>query len=440
MSYNVELQLAGILVIVTLGIVFFSKPRWKSIQNSIFRVLLIVTFFELILDALSVYTITHKEQFPIFNELVARGYIAFLVLWVAICVIYIISNTIHEKMSKQGIVCRKILVGIVLTLSVVLLLCVFTLPLYYECKGRIVYSYGPVAECAYIFFAICVIIALLCFIMSIKNVSWKRRVPILAFICTECLAAYLQKIMPEFLIIGFFSAFCVFIMYLTLENPDMDMIAKLDDAKKKADDLLLNILPKSIAEKLKDDVNHESLTDYYEDATIGFLDIVDFTSMSAKVGPEVLVKLLNSFFIEIDSIVEKYNIEKIKTIGDAYMVASGVPEKNQNHTSEMILFFKDVLNHLKDFNNRNGCDLQIRIGVHCGPVVAGIIGKKKFIYDLWGATVNYASRMESYGIPNKIQISEAVFKKMAKDTSYKFGRRSNVEVKGFGSCSTYVIM
>lgn len=440
MKYNIELQCAGLILIITLGIVFFSKPRWKSIQNSIFRLLLIITFFELILDAVSVVTITHMEKIPLVNELVARGYIAFLVLWVATCMIYIISNTIHDNMTRVGIVLRKVLVGIVIVLAVILFLCVFTLPLYYECKGRVVYSYGPVAEYAYIFFAICVLIAFLCFILSIKNVRWKRRAPILAFIVTECAVAMLQKIFPELLIVGFCSAFCVFIMYLTLENPDMEMIAKLDDANKRANDLLLNVLPESIAVKLSTQKEVNALTDYYDDVTIGFIDIVDFTNMSAKVGPESLVKLLNLLFEEIDLITDKYKVEKIKTIGDAYMVASGVPEMSQFHTSEMILFLKEVLSHIKDFNNRNGCDLQVRIGVHCGPVVAGVIGKKKFIYDLWGSTVNYASRMESYGIPNKIQISEEVFKKISKNPNYKFGRRSNLDIKGFGNCSSYIIM
>ena len=148
---------------------------------------------------------------------------------------------------------------------------------------------------------------------------------------------------------------------------------------------------------------------------------------------------MNLFFCEIDSLLDKYKIEKIKTIGDAYMVAAGVPERYADHTLEMIYFCEDVLKLIKDFNARNNSELKIRIGVHCGPVVAGIIGKKKYTYDLWGETVNFASRMESTGVSDRIQVSQAVYEKISFLPTHNFEKRE-IFIKGVGMSTTYIVL
>lgn len=439
MSYNIELQVAGFLFTTILGIVFFSKPRWRCIQNAIFRVLLIITWVELFFDFVSVITLYHRDKIPFITEFFCRGYLISMFLWTFTIVVYVISNTFHENMTKKGLLIRKILVLAFFIPCVVGIILTFIFPLEYAGSGRYLYTCGIVPNYIYMFSAYAVFSSFVFFLVNLKLVSWSRRIPVLFFVVMEAVAAYVQFFFEGLLIIGFGSSLCLFIMYLTMENPDMDLIDKLDKATRKSNDLLLNILPYPIACKLFSQSKIEQVTEAYKNVTVSFIDIVDFTKMSSLLGSETLVKLLNQLFCEIDSLLDKYKIEKIKTIGDAYMVAAGVPERYADHTLEMIYFCEDVLKLIKDFNARNNSELKIRIGVHCGPVVAGIIGKKKYTYDLWGETVNFASRMESTGVSDRIQVSQAVYEKISFLPTHNFEKRE-IFIKGVGMSTTYIVL
>jgi guanylate cyclase len=210
---------------------------------------------------------------------------------------------------------------------------------------------------------------------------------------------------------------------------------QLEAEQERSERLLLNILPKPIADRLKD--RTETIADGFAEATVLFADIVGFTTLSAKTPPAELVGLLNEVFSEFDELSGKYRVEKIKTIGDAYMVCAGLPEPRPDHASviaDMALEMKDAL---KAFNARRGTSLDIRIGINSGPVVAGVIGTKKFIYDLWGDTVNTASRMESHGVPGRIQVTESA-KELLGD-AYAFEAREPIEVKGKGRMQTFLL-
>jgi class 3 adenylate cyclase len=182
--------------------------------------------------------------------------------------------------------------------------------------------------------------------------------------------------------------------------------------------LLLNVLPASIAERLK---HGEAVADHFEEASILFADIADFTPYSASRSPAEVVSLLNRIFSAFDQLTDKYELEKIKTIGDAYMLVSGLPVPRDDHLEclvEMALEMQAVMEHLR----WNGlCQFELRIGINTGPVIAGIIGYKKFSYDLWGDTVNVASRMESCGLPGRIQVTGKVYERL-KDR-YRFRKR-----------------
>ena len=436
MPFNIEFQIAGLIFVSIIIVVFFSKPRWKSVQNSVFRVLMFATWVELFFDIVSVITISKRDVIPGWiNGFFSKGYIIAMLFWIATAMTYIVANTYYEGMSETEHKLKKILLGAIFVSLLVCVVFVLIYPILYGGSGRYVYSYGIPSTITYIFSVACVIIAITLFIINFKKISFDRKVPTLCFTIMEGSVALIQMQFKELLLLGIGTAICIFLMYMTMENPDMDMIAKLNAANKRSEELLLNIFPASIVSSLR--VVSKPITRSYEDVSVGFIDIVDFTKMSAKIGAEKLVNLLNQLFSEIDMLVDKYKIEKIKTIGDAYMVASGLPDVYEDHSEQLMLFMLDVLRYMKYFNLRNNTDIKVRIGINCGPAVAGVIGKKKYIYDMWGETVNFASRMESTGIPGRIQVSESIYQKL-KD-SYNFECREHIEVKGVGDCRSYLL-
>ena len=180
--------------------------------------------------------------------------------------------------------------------------------------------------------------------------------------------------------------------------------AELAKEHERSEGLLHNILPRSIARRLKRE--RAAIADGFAQVSVLFADIVGFTELSARMPPSELVALLNKLFSELDDLAERRGLEKIKTIGDAYMVASGLPEPRADHAEALVLFALDMLEVADRWGREAGHPLALRVGVHAGPVVAGVIGKRKFIYDLWGDTVNIASRMESHGAPGRIQVTE----------------------------------
>jgi class 3 adenylate cyclase len=203
----------------------------------------------------------------------------------------------------------------------------------------------------------------------------------------------------------------------------------------KSDHLLHNVLPVTIANRLKE--GSQILADGFDKTSILFADIVGFTQMSQQTSPAEVVSFLNGVFSMFDDLTEKYGLEKIKTIGDAYMVAGGIPEHCKEHAeliAQMALAMVAVCGSITDLQ---GKPLKIRIGINSGPVTAGVIGKKKFIYDLWGDAVNTASRMESHGIPGEIQVTQTTYE-LLKD-KYEFCIRGELNIKGKGKLTTYLL-
>ena len=215
--------------------------------------------------------------------------------------------------------------------------------------------------------------------------------------------------------------------------------------------LLLNVLPQPIAEQLKEkngvdardflDVIGEGfmppIVDSFNDVTVLFADIVGFTRFTAGVSPGRLVVLLNEIFTSFDDIADNRGLEKIKTIGDAYMVVAGAPVPAEDHVERAAHMALDMLDALSDFNRRNGYSLKMRIGINSGAVVAGVIGKRKFIYDLWGDTVNTASRMESHGMDGYVQMTDATRKRL--DEKFTMQERGVIDVKGIGQMNTWLL-
>lgn len=206
--------------------------------------------------------------------------------------------------------------------------------------------------------------------------------------------------------------------------------------QEKTESLLLNILPESIAEQLKKQT--DTIANSFDNVTVLFADLVGFTELSSQLSPIEVVEMLNTIFSEFDRLSEKHRLEKIKTIGDAYMVVGGLPHPSSKSTQAIAEMALDMQLAISNFNADRNKDFKIRIGINTGPVVAGVIGTKKFIYDLWGDTVNTSSRMESHGIPNKIQVTEATYHSL-KDR-YNFKKRGPIYIKGKGNMVTYILL
>lgn len=213
---------------------------------------------------------------------------------------------------------------------------------------------------------------------------------------------------------------------------------KLTEEQKKSEHLLLNILPESVVHRLKEQPT--TIAEAFAEVTVLFADIVGFTQLSTQVSPQELVALLNRIFSAFDELAEKHGLEKIKTIGDAYMVVGGLPIPRKDHAEAIVNMALDMQLAINQFNVETNFNCNIRIGINTGPVVAGVIGIKKFIYDLWGDTVNIASRMESQGIPGNIQISQSTYEQVKNKHQYKLESRGLIEIKGKGEMQTYLVM
>lgn len=251
------------------------------------------------------------------------------------------------------------------------------------------------------------------------------------------LEPFAQSIAPE-LSLGTrmqIAASNLIIMGLIITAGSLYLLRQVENYRRRADDLLLNILPGSIATRLKE--SPETIADGYSEVTVLFADIVDFTTMSSGADPVDIVNLLNDIFSIFDDLAAKYGLEKIKTIGDAYMVAAGLPEPRPDHTDAIVEFAVEMLEAVEAHEGFHGEPVRLRVGINSGPVVAGVIGRQKFIYDLWGDAVNVASRMESNGLSNQIQVTEAVKEKL--EGQYEFEEREPMIIKGKGKMVTYLL-
>ena len=218
--------------------------------------------------------------------------------------------------------------------------------------------------------------------------------------------------------------------------PSLYLLRQVERFREEADSLLLNMLPVSVANRLKR--GEAPIADGYDSVTVLFADIVEFTRLSAGADPKAVVGLLNEIFSEFDDLAKKHGVDKIKTIGDAYMAAAGLAGSGVDDTEAVIEFAIDLLETVKGKSWPAGEPVRLRIGIHTGPVVAGVIGHERFIYDLWGDAVNFASRMESTGPIGGIQVTEAVRDRLA--GAHRFERRHEFPIKGKGMTVTYTLV
>ena len=227
----------------------------------------------------------------------------------------------------------------------------------------------------------------------------------------------------------------MFVLYWMERFRRLDFLnlMRIEDERSRHHKLLARILPRSVIERLER--GEQRIADEFPESTVLFADIVGFTELSARHKPAEIVELLNGVFGRFDKLVEQHGVEKIKTIGDAYMVAGGVPDRRPGHVEAIADLALEMIAETSHMLGPDGEPLQIRIGIHTGPLIAGVIGESRFGYDLWGNTVNTASRMESHGVPSRIQVSDAVYRRL-KD-KFALEPQGQIEIKGKGGMTTW---
>jgi adenylate cyclase len=228
----------------------------------------------------------------------------------------------------------------------------------------------------------------------------------------------------------------VFTLLALFAKQRQDALSALQIAQDRAENLLLNVLPRSIADRLK--VDSHTIADQFSSASILFADVVDFTPKSEHLAPAEVVGLLDHLFSHFDTLADRYGLEKIKTIGDAYMVAAGVPLPRPDHARALVLMGLDMVEAMRSSDDVGHLGLELRIGINSGPVVAGVIGRKRFLYDLWGDAVNTASRMESQGTPGRIQITRATLELLGDE--FECEPRGTIAVKGKGEMEVWHVL
>ena len=248
--------------------------------------------------------------------------------------------------------------------------------------------------------------------------------------------------LPAYLITAFFvlniggvSAIVIVLLTYFVSQKD-ELYRLLRNEQSKSESLLLNILPREIAEILKNE--SRTIAEHYPEASILFADMVGFTPLSARLKPVEMVELLNEAFSFFDSLLDIYNVEKIRTIGDSYMVASGVPKRRSNHAQALVSMALDMREFISSHTFANGEQVDFRIGINSGAVIGGVIGKRKFVYDVWGDVVNVASRMESHGSGGTIQITRSTYD-LIKD-EFICEPRGSVDVKGKGEMEVWLVV
>ena len=301
-------------------------------------------------------------------------------------------------------------------------------------------------ELAFTFYPIGLMLVLICGYVASGDFWYASIQGWLAVIGYVLVGIFVQRMMArpadmlKFFTLNFFllgmNCIGVILAYVLERTNRLAFLQELtiSEQQRISDRLLLNVLPAPIAERLK---RGEVVADHFDHVSVLFADIACFTTFAANQAPSEVVSVLNQMFSAFDRLTEKYNLEKIKTIGDAYMVVAGVPTPRPDQLEALANMALDMQAVMAELREHGQHDLQLRIGIHTGPALAGVIGLKKFSYDLWGDTVNVASRMESTGIPGQIQVTEDVYRGL--HPRFVFQHRGGTFVRGKGVIMTYLL-
>ena len=433
MSVSIEFQIAGLIFTLILCAAFFRKVKWDSTQNRIYKALLLVTVAVLVLDIASVISIDHRDTAPILNAVLSKVYIVVMNCFIYTIDLYALACATNRKLSP---VAKKVKLGVIVTLTAALVtIAILTAlsTLYYSGYGRQVYSYGFPSDLTYMFSSLSVAFVIFILLLNVRHIPLPKLFSILSFCVMEGTIAIVQMFNKELLLVGFGSAATVFIMYFTVENPDAQTINRLSQANKRARELIRFYSTTMGARKTVDPA--ASSPTHFSDVCVMVLDIVDFAKFANRMGIERLSRYLASLFEKIESASDSFRVEKIRSFGSSYTAVSGIPAEGASSAVEMIHFALEIQNILKRTNAQNGMNLQIRIGMASGSVIADIVGSQNFIFNVWGAPVVFAEMLQRTCAPNSIHVSESVYAQLAE--LYDFTEAPVSEYEGMGKVQTW---
>lgn len=433
MSVSIEFQIAGLIYTIILAFAFFKKVKWDSLQNRIYKVLILLVLLVLALDIASVISINNRDEYPVINTILSKAYLVAMLYYIYCIDVYAISCTMNSKLPeyrkkiKQGVI---IFLGIA-TLVITGLICANTL--YYTGYDRKLFSYGFPSDLIYIFSTFSV--AFVVFIMAInfRNIPLSKMLSILSFCIMEGIIAIAQLFNKELLLVGFGCSATLFIMYFTVENPDAQTISRLSHANKRARELLKFYTTVSGTHKSID--TSSSTTSLFPNVCVMVLDVVDFSKFSNRMGIERLAKYLSGLFERIESAADSFRVEKLRSFGSFYMAVSGVTTETEASATEMVHFAIEILNVLKKTNAQNGMNLQLKIGIASGPIVVDLLGSQNFIFNAWGQPMVLAQALHQNCLPNTINVSESVYSQLRE--LYDFEEATEVELEGVGKIRSW---
>lgn len=435
MPVSIEFQIAGFITTFIILIAFLKKVRWYSPQNTIYRILLIITLLELALDITSVILIDHRDLYPALNNFFGKAYLIAMLGYIYTIDLYSISITFYKGIPERR---KKIKFAIIILLTLFMLTVIALIllnTLYYAGYGRGIYSYGFPSDLIYLFSSFSVVFVILILLINIRHVEITKMLSILSFCVMEGTIAIVQMFNKELLLVGFGSAVTVFIMYFAVENPDSQAISRLSQANKRARELVRNF-SLTAAKGRPFDINTIS-SRIFSDATVLYMEITDFQSYANRMGLERLTKYITSIFEKIDSTTNAFNLEKINSVGTEYITVAGIPDENHSNAFETIHFALEIQNIIRKTNSANGMNLQVRIGIANGPILAGLVGKQNFVYNIWGQPVLLADMLKSRTEANRIHVSASVYEKLRE--LYKFSELPESDYEGIGKVKTYLL-
>lgn len=435
MSISIEFQIAGLVFTIILCIAFFRKVKWDSTPNRIYKALLLVTIAELALDIASVYTIDHRDSAPLINAIFSKFYIVLMNAFIYTIDLYALSCATNRKLSAAAKRAKWCVIVALSAAFITIIVLTALSTLYYSGYGRQIYSYGFPSNLTYMFSSFSVALVIFILLLNIKHIPIAKLFSILSFCVMEGTIAIVQMFNKELLLVGFGSAATVFIMYFTVENPDAQTISRLSQANKRARELIRFYSTTMGGRKGVDTA--ASTPTHFSDVCVMFLDIVDFAKFANRMGIERLSRYLAGIFEKIESASDSFKVEKIRSFGSSYTAISGIPAEGANAASEMVHFAAEILNILKRTNAQNGMNLQFRIGVASGPVIADIVGSQNFILNAWGLPVLLSELLERTCEPNTIHVSESVYVQLSE--LYKFTELPELEFEGMGKIRNWQI-